>query len=348
MGLITSPQSMGVLMRNSLTFGFVLVLAACGKSPGGGGGGGGGVDAPVVSGTPAFEVVSKDAVLAPGEQITYCYYFHTSNTSDVLINKWVADMLPGSHHAILFVNPSGTQPADGTLDTGNCGGLSGGSAPIWTFATQTPHLEEDLPADDGTGKPLAQKIKANTAAVFQLHYLNATDAPITAHIDLKAYALAAGTPYTQTDAYVTYNNDITVPPGATNLKVSATCPLPSGVKFWNMSTHSHKQSAQTAVSDGTNDVFTSTDWEHPGGQVWMAAPFYTFSAPSLTWECTYNNNAPPPYCDASTGNPCSNADATVNAGPSARTNEMCMATGYFFPSTGPKFEVVYNGNCIAL
>jgi hypothetical protein len=344
---------MGATMRKApLGFVFAGALVACGNSGGSmppGGDDDNMPDAGTPGDNPAFEVVSKDAMLAPGEQITYCYFFHTSNTTDVLINRWVSDMTPASHHAILFLNPGGNQPADGTLDTSGCGGLNGTSAPIWTYATQTAHQEEILPTDDGNGKPLAQKIAANTPAVFQLHYLNATDNPIAAHIDLKAYALAPGAAYTQTDAYVTYNNDISVPAGATNFKVAASCPLPSGVKFWTMSTHSHKQSAETSVSDGTSMLFQSTDWEHPGAMNWGSNPFYTFTATKLSWECTYNNNAPPPYCDQ--GGPaadCSNADVTVKAGQSAVTNEMCMATGYFFPATGPKFEVVAGGNCFSL
>ena len=184
-------------MRSLFSLVLVSSLAACGgSSPGTGD------DAPIdgassgdaPGATPAIAVVSADATLTPGQEITYCYYFHTSNTSEVLINKWVSDMQPGSHHAILFLNPGATnQPADGTLDpSGNCGGLSAqGGASVWTYATQTVHQEVDLPSDDGNGKPLAQKIAANTPAVLQLHYLNATDQPLTAHIDLKAFALPA-------------------------------------------------------------------------------------------------------------------------------------------------------------
>ena len=53
---------------------------------------------------------------------------------------------------------------------------------------------------------------------------------------------------------------------------------------------------------------------------------------SLTWQCTYDNTG-------------SNG---VVSGPSAQTNEMCMATGYYFPATGPKFEYVTGGNCYGL
>jgi len=53
--------------------------------------------------------------------------------------------------------------------------------------------------------------------------------------------------------------------------------------------------------------------------VWDATPFYTVAG-KLTWTCTYDN----------TGD---NAGTTVVQGPSAAHNEMCMATGYVFPST---------------
>jgi hypothetical protein len=330
-------------MRTSLGLSFVSVLAvACSHH---------GTAAPDAPAPPAFEVISKDVTLQPGEQITYCYYAHTSNTTTTLVNKWVSDMTPGSHHAIMFTGGTTQQP-DGTLDpSGNCGfGQGNGlNQPVWTFATQTPHQELDLPSDDGTGKPLAQQIQPNTPIQFQLHYLNSTDQPLQAHIDLKAYALPDNTPFTQTDAYVTYNNDISVGPGATDVNVTASCPLPQNVTFWSMSTHSHKQSIATVVSDGSTGIFTSTDWEHPGAQYWNTSPFYAFTAPQLTWTCTYNNNAPPPYCNQ--GGPagsCSNGNATVVSGPSAVTNEMCMAAGYYFPSQGPKFAVQANGSCFAV
>jgi hypothetical protein len=204
---------------------------------------------------------------------------------------------------------------------------------VWTYATQTPHQEQDLPKDDGAGLPVAQMIKPNTAGYFQLHYLNATDQPLTAHIDVKAYALPANTQFTQTDAYVTFNNDISIPPNATNLTISASCPIPPNVKFWTMSTHSHKQTVHADVIDGTTTLFDATDWEHPGAKQWMDAPFYKFTATNLTWACTYDN----------TGD---NASRTVTAGQSAQTDEMCMAATYFFPSTGPKFVVRAFGNCV--
>ena len=254
-------------MRNSYLLILVTALSACtGSNMGGGGGGGsggtggaggsGGGGGADPNGAPVFEITNPDILVSSGQEVTYCYYFHTSNTETVAINKWVSAMTPGSHHMIMFLNPGGTQPADGTVDQ-NCGVGGGGGAnvPVWTYATQTPTQEEDLPADDGAGKPLAQNVAPNSAGYFQMHYLNATQAALMVHVDLKAYALAANVSYTQTAAYVTYNNDISIGPGKTGVAVTASCPVPAGVKFWTMSTHSHKQSVGTDVMDGTNMLF---------------------------------------------------------------------------------------------
>jgi hypothetical protein len=298
----------------------VTVLAACSSDT---------TDDPAVTTTLAFEVKSSDLVLQPGEETTKCFYFHTTNTEEVQVAKWVSDMTPGSHHMIAF-SSLGSQPADGTVD--NC---DGADIPVPIFGTQVAHEELVFPTDDGFGKPLAQTIAPNTAGYLQMHYLNTTDEPLTVHVTLAGYSLPAGVEFTKTDLFATYNNDIAIPPGATNYKVSATCEMPFDKKFWQMSSHSHKQSIATLVADGTTPVFQSTDWEHPGAERWENPTFYQFQAPTITWECTYNN----------TGD---NATRTVRAGQSAATNEMCMATGYYFPANGPHGCFMNDGQCQCL
>jgi hypothetical protein len=317
-------------MRYSILASF-LVIAACHKDPGTG-------DDTITPDAPgtidnaAFSVQSTDVVLTAGQEVTYCYYFHTPNTAPIAVNKWVSDMTPGSHHMIFFTG--GPAHADG-LDMSNSCGLGSSTTNVsqWVFASQTPHTEELLPPDDGAGKPLAQVIQPNTLGAFQMHYLNATDGPLTVHVKLSAYALADATSYTRTDAYITYNNVISIPPGATNVAVTASCDAPPG-KFWLLSTHAHKQAIKTEVLDGSSSLFSSTEWEHPGAKEWDATPFYTMAANKVTWTCTYDN----------TGD---NSGHTIVAGPSAQTNEMCMATGYYFPSTAPKICLNYAANsCI--
>src|SRR4051812_7909189 len=165
--------------------------------------------------TLAFTVTSTDLTLQPGEETTKCFYTHTPNTEEVEINKWVSDMTPGSHHMIVFSSLDGMQAPDGTID--DC---SGAGLPLPVYASQIPHEELVFPTDDGFGKPLAQFVELNTALYFQMHYLNTTDDPIQVHVNLSAYSLPVGTEVTRTDLFATYNNDIAIPPGATNYVVS--------------------------------------------------------------------------------------------------------------------------------
>jgi len=306
-------------MRSLLGLTLFVALTACTKTV---------ADDDDVQETPAFEVVSSDVTLAPGEETTRCFYFHTPNTTEVQIYKWISDMSPGSHHMIVF-SSLGTQPADGTID--NC---DGANIPVPIYGTQIPHEELEFPADDGLGKPLAQTIAPNTAGFFQMHYLNTSDSPLVANVKLAAYPLPAGTEFTRTEIFATYNNDIAIPPHATSYTVTATCDVVDR-KFWMISSHSHKQSVATSIKDGGAEIFTSTDWEHPGAKRWAAPTFQHFDTYQLTWSCTYDN----------TGD---NANSYIYAGQSAATNEMCMATGYFFPATGPRGCVIDSGQCQCL
>ncbi len=283
-----------------------------------------------------FTVTSKEVVIQPGQEITYCYYFRTPNTEPLAIHKWSSTMTPGSHHMIMFTTTNDKMPP-GTVSASNCGfGGDASNIPSWTYAAQTPESEVALPSDDGTGKPLAQVIQPNTPAFFQMHYLNATDNPLTVSVTLNAEALAADAAFTQTAPYVTYDADIDIPAGAASHVESQTCNTPAGAKFWMMSTHAHRRAVKTVVKNGmpasTNIAFESDDWEHPGATTWMQAPFYAFEGNKLTFECTYNNVGLP----------------RAQAGDSAARDEMCMASGYYFPATKPHLCICINSQtCFA-
>ena len=102
-------------------------------------------------GTAAFEITSTDILLARRARVhEEVLLLPHPEHPPFPVNKWISDLTPGSHHMIMFLNPGGSQLADGTIDD-NCGIGGGGnlsSIPVWTFATQTPHLEVDLPSDN--------------------------------------------------------------------------------------------------------------------------------------------------------------------------------------------------------
>ena len=308
-----------------------LFLIACGSS---GSGMPGGDDAPEPDANPdnpppparGFQLVSPDVTIPAETEVTYCWYFRTPNTEPMAISKWSSVMTPGSHHLIMFTTGTSDKMPPGTISTANCGfGLNAS----WTYSAQTPTATIQLPADDGAGKPLAIDIPPNTAGFIQMHYFNPGSEPIKAHVTVNADALPASTAFTKTAAFITYNNQISIGPGATNDVETQTCNAPAGAKFWLMSTHAHKQAIKTEVLDGTNVIFSSNDWEHPEAKTWMTSPFYSFSTGKVTYRCTYNNTG-------------SNAGRTITSGDSAATDEMCMASGYFFPATKSMF--CFDGN----
>ncbi len=311
-------------MRKCLAVVLVLAATACGNGGSSAGDDVAEADAAVTPTTRGFRVVSPDIDIQPGEEVTKCYFFRTPNTEPMAVNRWTSDMTPGSHHMIMFMTPSEEMPA-GTVTPGDCGMGSGTNLPTWTYAAQTALADLKLPSDDGTGKPLAQDVPAGAFAYFQMHYVNATDQVLKAHVTLDAEALEPDVAYTQTAAYVTFNSNISIPAGAVGDVESQTCDVPAGVKFWMMSTHAHKQAVQTRVKDGTSAgtaMFESTDWEHPGAAAFMTPDtFYSFASNKLTYECTYNNPS----------------NRVIKTGNSAVTDEMCMASGYYFPATRPRF-----------
>jgi len=317
-------MSSSVLAR-SLVLG-TLTLFACGNDPANPAG----ADAPpstpdASTGDPppparGFQLKSPDITIPAGAEQTYCWYFQTPNTETLAIKKWLSHMTPGSHHMIMYTtsqanaeHPVGSPP---TRDRCGVGTASASNVPIWTYSAQNADQELPMPTDDGTGMPVGQEIAAGQYGYLEMHYNNKTDQDLVAHVTLNGEAYEAGTAYTKTAAYVTYNGSLSIPPGTST--ATQMCDVPATAKFWTLSTHAHKRATKTEVKDGAEMKFMSTDWEHPGAAAWNPG-FNSFATGKLTYSCTYFNET----------------NSNIQDGDSADTNEMCMAVGYFFPATKP-------------
>jgi hypothetical protein len=312
-------------MRTTFVLGLAIALGACGND--GSGDSGDGTNEPDAGGPDTFALTlqSPDTIeIFPGQEITYCWYFRTPNTKMLAIKRWMSSMTAGSHHLIMYTTQNDVMEP-GTVSTVNCGPGSG--LAMWTYSAQTPEADLAMPADDGEGKPVAMEIAPNTPGFLQMHYLNSTDEIIQPRITVTAEALDEGVAFTKTAAFVTFNGNIAIPPMTTKQTPDVetmTCNVPGTSKFWLMSTHAHKRAVRTIVKDGNasngTTIFESTDWEHPGATRWDG-PFYQFGTGKLTYECSYFNET----------------TRTIRTGESAQTDEMCMASGYFFPATRPVF-----------
>jgi hypothetical protein len=279
-------------------------------------------------GPDSFQIVTPEIDIPAGAEISYCYYFRTSNVQKAAINRWVSDMAPATLSVQMFLTTNAQfQPVDkmppGTVSAANCGYAGSNPLPQWVYAAYTPLAELSLPADGGDGRPLANEIPPNSAGFLKMHHLNTTGSLIKTRVTITAQALDRGAQYTPSASFVTFNVQINIPPQTSGYVARQACATPPGAQFWRMSTHAHKQAIRTAVLDGPALVFESMDWEQPGAREWPAAPFFTFGLGGLTWECTYNN--PNPW--------------VITDGDSVVTDEQCMAIGHVFPACFSHFCV---------
>jgi hypothetical protein len=279
----------------------------------------------------AFRIVTPEIQIEPLQEISYCYYFRTSNNVTAAIRRFSSEKTAVIRQAVFFTteNQQG-EPVDrqapGTVSAANCGILVDNQAvPRWVYAAHDATEELVLPPDDGTGKPLAIEVAANAAGFLMLHAFNPTEEPAIAQITIEAQSLEPGTEYTETATFATWNASISLPAFTNGTVETQSCPAPAGASFWRLTTNSHKQSVLTQVRDGATVLFQGTNWEAPGAQLFSAAPFATFSTGQLTYECTYDNPT----------------NRTITSGESFAVDEACMAVGYFFPATGP--QVCYDG-----
>jgi len=230
------------------------------------------------------------------------------------VKRWQSQMSPGSHHLIMYFTTEADEP-DGTIVKG-CSGFGGGvsNVPVWTYSSQTRAGETVMPAGVG------MTVGAQQHGYVQMHYLNPTLEPLEVQVAINGETFSAGETYLKAAAFVTYHTQIQIPGGVGQTATAeGTCRVKPGISFFALSTHAHRRAVATAVLDGDSVIFHSDDWEHPGAKLWPE-PGYTFGA-SLTYRCDYVNDSA----------------AQVVTGPSAETNEMCMAVGYFYPAQRPVF-----------
>jgi hypothetical protein len=324
-------------MRICLALALATALAGCGKSnspaemmgtDGGGDDGGTIITLPDADLRPTLQLNSPTLDIAPGTDLNYCYYFHTSNQTDLAIQQWESSLSDGAADMVVFLTRIDRR-TPGTTSTDNCGFKTNGGSPTWAYSSQAPMPGDAppgpfvLPANDGTGMPVAQIIPAGQPGFLQMHLKNTTGAVIHAHVEVTAKAYPDDTQVTPAGTFVTYNTQIDLSPGSAGAPTTGTvtgkCTVSASSKFFAMSAHTFQQGTHTTVTDGT--AFTAFDgvhWQTPSQTDNIPATFYSFTSGKLSYQCDYLN--PNNY--------------RIQSGDSPASAENCMAVGYFFPSPG--------------
>jgi hypothetical protein len=277
---------------------------------------------------PGFSITTPPLQVEPGQEVAYCYYFHTGNSGIQGVRRIVSAMEGAAVYTSLLTthdtqgNPVDIQPP-GTLTSAGCD-FGGGN--LHSRRVYTAHeLDEELllPADDGTGSPLALEFLAGQPAVLVAHLINVTDQPLMTTVTLTAYAHAPEVSYTKAATFTTFDTQLTLPPMSVSTSTH-TCAVPTGVKFWWFSTHTHGYAQEAKLRNGLSDIVISTDWQSPAIASFGPPGFYEFGVgEQITYSCTYWNNQ----------------NFTILDGESYLTDENCVGLAYFFPANAPRLCV---------
>ncbi len=274
---------------------------------------------------PGFTVTTPPLLAQPGEEVVFCYYFHTGNGATEGVRRITSAMEGMVRYTSLLTtydgagNPLDVQPP-GTLTSAGCDWSGGNPNSRRIYTAHTLEEELLLPSDDGAGDPLALEFLPGQPAVLVAHLLNDTVDPVTTAVTLTAFSHMPGVAYTKTATLTTVDTFLLIPSGGSTTTTES-CPVPSAVKFWWFSTHTHGFAQSARIRNGGSDIVVSTNWMVPAVAEFGPPNFYAFDiGEQLTYSCDFLNNS----------------GQTVTFGDSYANDENCIGFAYFFPASVPR------------
>jgi hypothetical protein len=280
-----------------------------------------------------FQVKSPLVDLDPGADLTFCYYFHMPNKADLAIKGWESLVSAGVQDIAVYQTAVDIK-TPGTMSTEKCGFTANNTAPTWTYSSNNPDVSTDhhdaftLPNDDGSPSHyhVAQAITAGQPAFMQIHFVNPTTDVLEASLKLNALAYPdnESSQVTRANAFVTFDSTINVPRSTQGVPstamVQGKCAVSPNLSFFSVSVHTFKQGTATQLADGTNPtpVYTGGGMKDFAPKTWDAAPFYSFTSGSLSYQCKYS----------------SMSNLPITSGDNEASNETCMVVGFYFSASG--------------
>jgi hypothetical protein len=238
-----------------------------------------------------------------GTEVYKCQNFKNPfGGAAVEVKEFESHMTSGSHHLLLFYKASAT---DDPIE--DCSGLEFAASP---YGSQRP--------DDGIRYPdgVAALVPGANGFRLQAHYLNTTQQPIDASVKVVFHLALPGTITDHASVLFFNNTDIYIPSGSTPVPQTKTCTVSQDINLIMATSHMHQHGISFTATSGGTTIFQTTQWSDPTPAM-FAPPLVLKAGSQVTFTCTYMND---------TGAP-------LYFGESALTNEMCILSGQFYPST---------------
>jgi hypothetical protein len=295
-----------------------------GGGAGGGSAGGSGAGGGSLSATGPYTLQFGPITVAAGLEDTQCLVLRLGNANAIHVGQIHNVLGDSSHHMIVYrvddtveqTTPFDCQPFTETLDPSK-------GSPLMI----TQKHDEVLTLPDG----VAFNLDANQMIRIEMHYINATSAPVT----LTSTTTMTETTNYQFEAGFLFMGDIDIdlpPQMSTTLGpvFSQVDPVYNGVNFFAVTGHEHRMGTDVTVSVATSATDPSPVpvydvpnwiWSEPA-TVYQTPTFQIPAGGGFQFTCNwFNNNA--------AGTP------DIQFGESAN-DEMCFFWAYYYPNQGSR------------
>lgn len=259
--------------------------------------------------------------VAPGEEDTRCVVLRLGNRESLRVHQIHNVLGPVSHHFIVYRSNETEERREPFQCDPFVGTLNAETSPLMI----TQRFDETLTLPDG----VAFVLEPNQMIRLELHYINATDAPVEARPTSTFIPLADGDFTDAADLVFMGDVDIDIPPMSTASIEDTYLSLPSelsGAQFFAITGHEHQWGTNVRVHTASGlgapvaavyDV-PNFDWDEPD-TVFHSPPFTVPDGGGFLLSCEWNNRS----------------DQRVRFGESAN-DEMCFFWAYYYPSVGPR------------
>jgi hypothetical protein len=254
--------------------------------------------------------------IPPGEEAVKCVVVNLGNAAPAFVRRFRTDLEQGSHHLIVYT----TDEAE-TSTPFDCQsfGVTGGSA---IFIAQQPHSELVFPKDPN-GVPVGLALAVNQKLRLEMHYINATSAPL----DVLGKAQMDVLPETSSviKSGFAFEGAFSIPTipalgeADTGLRFQQGLP---GTRVFALTTHQHHLGTEMRVwyANDVNDTSTlvtdSLSWSDPPLVLFNPSlDFPSGSSKGFTYQCHWKNPTA----------------ADVHGGLGAN-DEMCFFWHYYYPA----------------
>ena len=235
---------------------------------------------------------------------------------DAWVTRDQVEFSSGSHHVLLYQTAYDTIPTqkdDGTpVDTSGVFDCSDGATNGWSITrliggSQNASGESLLAFPEGVALHIAK------VALINVHYINATDAPLTPKVKINLYALPADKVQQEGDILFLYNPLISVRGGST-ARAEWRCPVYRDITIANAQSHMHARGVGYAASiDERAPFYVNDRWQNVPVQHYDNLVVH--AGEHLHYHCDYRNTEA----------------RAIYEGPRT-SDEMCMLIGSYYPA----------------